>query len=160
MLPGIFDLITTELVIKEHNNSRRAFQTKLGWTIVDGDQTSSHFTFRATIINAPATYDDQLYELLVSFWKTENYVNSPEITMSKEERHALSTVQRTTTLKVGGCEVGLLWHPNASLPNNFTAAIQQFKKMKHRLSQQLDLQTKYQDTTDKDIEKGYIRKLE
>ena len=80
--------------------------------------------------------------------------------MSKEERHALSTLQKTTTFKDGRYEVGLLWHPNVQLPNNFTAAIQQFKKMKHRLSRQPDLHAMYQDTIDKDLEKGYIRKLE
>ena len=80
--------------------------------------------------------------------------------MSKEERHALSTLQKTTTFKDGRYEVGLLWHPNASLPNNFTVAIQQFKKMNNRLSQQPDLHAMYQDTIDKDIDKGYIRKLE
>ena len=71
--------------------------------------------------------------------------------MSKEERHAMSTLQKTTTFKDGRHEVDLLWHPIASLPNNFAAAIQQFKKMKHRLSQQPDLHAMYQDTIDKDI---------
>ena len=156
-----FDLITPEIVIKGKNNSPRAIQTKLGWTIAGPNQSaSSHFTFRATIINAPTTSDDRLYELVSSFWKTENYVTTPENTMSKEERHALSTLQKTTTFKDGRYEVGLLWHPNASLPNNFSAAIQQFKKMKHRLSRQPDLHAMYQDTIDKDLEKGFIRKLE
>ena len=116
--------------------------------------------FCATIVNAPTTSDNQLYEFLASFWKTENYVTSPEITMKKEERHALSTLQKTTTFKDGRYKVGRLWHPNASLPNNFTAAIQQFKKMKHRLTQQPDLHAMYQDIFDKDIEKGYNRRLE
>ena len=120
-----FDLITPELVIKGNNNSPRAIQTKLGWTIAGPKQSaSSHFTFCATIINAPTTSDDELYELLASFWKTENYVTSPEIIMSKEEeRHALSLLQKTTTVKDGRYEVGLLWHPNVSLRNNFTAVI-------------------------------------
>ena len=139
-----FDLITPELVIKRNNNSPRAIQTKFGWTIAGPNQSaSSHFTFRATIINAPTTSDDQLYELVASFWKTENYVTTPGITMSKEERHALPTLQKTTTFKDGRYEVGLLWHPNALLPNNFSAAIQQFKKMKHRLSRQPDLHAMY-----------------
>ena len=133
-----FDLITPELVIKANNKSPRANQTKLGWTIVSPNQTlSSHFTFRATIINAPTTFDNQLYGLFEIFWKTKNDVTSPEITMSKEERHALSTLQKTTTFKDGRYEVGLLWHPNASLPNNFTATVQQLKKLKYRLSQKL-----------------------
>ena len=150
-----YDLITPELVIKGNNNPHRAIQTKLEWIIAGPNQsTSSHFTFRATIINAPTTSDLQLYELLARFWKTENYVTTPEITMSKEERHALSTLQKTTTFKNCRYEVGLLWHPNTSLPNNFTAAIQQFKKMKHRLSRQPDLHAMYQDTIDKDFEKG------
>ena len=100
--------------------------------------------------------DNQLYELLANFWKTKNYVTSPELTMLKEERHALSTLQKTTAFKDGRYKVGLLWHTNASLPNNFRAAVQQFKKMKHRLSQQPDLHAMYQDA----IEKGFIRKLE
>lgn len=156
-----FDLITPELVIKGHNNSPRAIQTKLGWTVAGPNQpSSSHFTFRATTIHAPPTSDNQLYDLLASFWKTENYATSPEVTMSKEEKYALTTLKKTTTFKDGRYEVGLLWHPDASLPNNFAAAIQQFKRMKNRLSQQPNLHTMYQNTIDRDIEKGYIRKLE
>ena len=135
-------------------------QSLVGPSLVQIKQSSSHFTFRATIINASAISDNQLYEFLASFWKTENYVTSPEITISKEERHALSRLQRTTTFEDGRYEAGLLLHPNASLQENFTAAIQQFKKMKYRLSQQPDLHTMYQDTIDKDTEKEYIRKLE
>ena len=80
--------------------------------------------------------------------------------MSKEEGHALSTLQKTTTVQDGRYEVGLLWHPKASLPNNFTAAVQQFTKMKHRISQQPDLHAMYQDTIDKVNEKRQNRKLE
>ena len=81
--------------------------------------------------------------------------------MSKKERHTLSTLQERTTFEDGRYEVvGLLWHPNAPLLNNFTAAIQQFKRLKHHLSQQPDLHATYQDTIDKDLEKGYNRKLE
>ena len=156
-----FDLIIPELAIKGNNNSPRGIQTKLGCTIAGPNKKSSMYSiFCATIVIAPTTSNNQLYEFLASFWKTENYVTSTEITMKKEERHALSTLQKTTTFKDGRYEVGLLWHPNASLPNNFTAATQQFKKMKHRLTQQPDLQAMYQDTFDKDIEKGYNRKLE
>ena len=89
------DLITPELVIKGDNNSPRAIPTELRWTIAGPNQSaSSYFTFRVTTVNAPITSDNELYELLASSWKTETYNTSPETTMSKEERHALSTLQK------------------------------------------------------------------
>ena len=87
VLPGHnnFDIITPELVSKGNNNSTRAIQTKFGWTIAGPNQTSSsRFIFRATIINAPTSSDNQLYVLLASVWKTEIYVTSPDITILKK----------------------------------------------------------------------------
>ena len=55
--------------------------------------------------------------------------------MSREETHALKTLRDTIRFFDNRYEIGLLWKPNAEIPNNFAAAIQQFNLLKQRLNQ-------------------------
>ena len=84
---------------------------------------------------------------------------NPEVTMSKDERHALKTLHDTIRFVDNRYEVGLLWKPNAELPNNFAAALQQYKKSKQRLMHDPVTHDLYSATIEKDLQCGYIRRI-
>ena len=160
-----FDLITARTVFKGPPNAPRAVLTNIGWTIGGPHDSRYHqSTFHATTFHCPTSTDshhddDDLYDLLASFWRMENFGINPEVTMSKEEKHALNTLRDTIRFVDNRYEVGLLWKPNAELPNNFAAAIQQFKKLKQRLNRDpitLDL---YSATIENDLKNEYIRRV-
>ena len=90
----------------------------------------------------------------------ETYATSPEITMSSDERHAMQTLRKTISLYDNRYQLGLLWKPNANLPNNYKAAIAQYNRMKIQLNKNSEKLALYQNTIDQDLSKHYIRKLE
>ena len=73
--------------------------------------------------------------------------------MSKDGKHAFETLRDTICFVDNRYEVGLLWKPNAELPNNFAAAIQHFKKLKQRLSQDPVILDLYTATIENDLKK-------
>ena len=89
----------------------------------------------------------------------ESFGINPEVTMSKDERHALKTLHDTIRFVANRYEVGLLWKPNAELPNNFAAALQQYKKSKQRLMHDPVTHDLYSATIEKDLQCGYIRRI-
>ena len=154
-----FDLITAKAVFKGPDNAPRAVLTDIGWTIGGPNDTS----FEQSSFQAPVYHSDQqdkdLYDLLASFWRMDTYGTSPEITMSHDEKHAFQTLKATTRYVDGRYEVGLLWKPDAELPNNFNSAILQFKRMQKRLNSQPEVKQLFSDTVSNDLANGYIRKL-
>ena len=89
----------------------------------------------------------------------ETYGTSPEGTLSKDEKHALETLRQTITYTYGRYQVGILWKPNACLPNNYFAAAQQFKKVKIYLLNEPDKLAMYQVTIANNLTMKYFRKL-
>ena len=156
-----FDIIATQTVIKGAANAPRAVQTPLGWTIAGpNSECFGHSAFRTFQHRQQPTDEDQLLsELLANSWRVDTYAISPNIGMSKEDKHALHTLQNTTKYIDGRYEVGLLWKPDAHLPNNYSAAKHHFTRMKQHLSKQKEVQNLYEQTIAADLEKGYIRKL-
>ena len=62
-----------------------------------------------------------LHQQVERFWATEKhgFVNTGECADSVEDREALKSLKRTTSLVNGKYEVGLLWkNENPHLPNN------------------------------------------
>ena len=150
------DLITARTVFKGPPNAPRAVLTNMSWTIGGPHECRYHqSTFHATTFHCLTSTDnhhddDDLYDLLASFWRMENFGINPEVTMSKENKHALKTLRDTIRFVDNRYEVGLLWKANAKLPNNF-AAFQLSKKLKQRLNQDpvtLDL---YSATIENDL---------
>ena len=134
-----FDVITTRAVFKENSNAPRAALTDIGWTIGGPhDSRYQHSTFHNKTFQCLTTFnedhdDEDLYKLVASFWRMESFGINPEDTMSKNERHALKTLRDTIRFVENQYEVGLLWKPNAELPNNVAAALEQYKRSKQRL---------------------------
>ena len=131
-----FDLITARTVFKGDSNAPRAVLTGIGWTI--GGPHDSHyqqFTFHATTFQCLTPFnedhgDDDLYKFVASFWRMESFGINTEVTMSKDERHALKTLRVTIRFVDNRYEVGIHWKPNAELPKNFLAALQHYKRSK------------------------------
>ena len=64
------------------------------WTIAGHNQTSSlHFAFSATIIDAPATSANQLYNFLAKFLENGNKCPLSEITMSKKTTRSVNATE-------------------------------------------------------------------
>ena len=83
---------------------------------------------------------------------------NPEVTKSKDERHALKTLRETIRFVDNRYEVRLLWKPNAELPNNFAAALQQYKRSKQRLMHDPVTHDLNSATIEKDLRCGYIHR--
>ena len=94
-------------------------------------------------------------------WDIETYASRFNVkSETKKERQAQEILESTTRFTEGRFEVGLLWNkPNAKLPNNYSAALGNLKSLERRLSKDPQLKQMYQDTIDKDEEKGFIKKL-
>ena len=72
----------------------------------------------------------------------------------------MQTLRKTISLYDNRYQLGLLWKPNANLPNNFLAAIGLYNRMKTQLNKNSEKLAFYQDAIDQDLSKHYIRKVE
>ena len=87
-----------------------AVKTKLGWTIMGGKNKSSQLN--SNNINTSFNIEQ--------FWKLESYgtvrKNDP-VLLTKDEKRAVSILEKTIVLKDGHYEIGLLWkNDRPSLP--------------------------------------------
>ena len=156
------DIISPKTIIKGNQNVPRAVLTALGWTIAGPNNDIGYFSsHQATATPIQISTDDtQISDLLASFWRMKTYATSPEITMSSDERHAMKTLRKTISLYDNRYQLGLLWKPNANLPNNYKAAIAQYNRMKIQLNKNSEKLALYQNTIDQNLSKHYIWKLE
>ena len=84
---------------------------------------------------------------------------NPEILISKDERHAPKTLRDKIRFVDNRYDVGLLWKPNTDFPIIFVTALQQYKRMKHRLMHDPVIHDLYSSTIAKDINCGHIRHI-
>ena len=145
------DLVTSQALIKGPENAPRAISKPLGWTIVDqmakilGNSVFRAYSSHDNDINE----DAHLFEFLASTWGMETYGTSPDITLSKDEKNVHENFRQTIAYTEGSYQLGLIWKPNACLPNNFFAAAHQFNKMKTRPLNDPDKLAMYLDTITK-----------
>ena len=93
--------------------------------------------------------------------KIENYgISSSRRAMSKNDEKAVQILESTTNFSDGHYEIGLLWKENAKLPNNRWLAEKQLKQLNKKLSTKPDLQSKYEETLQKDLQNGYVVKVD
>ena len=79
--------------------------------------------------------------------------------MSKNDKRALDILENTTKLVNVHYEVGLLWKENADLPNNIWLAEKQLHQLNNKLSNNPELKQKYEETLEKDLQNGYVTKI-
>ena len=80
--------------------------------------------------------------------------------MSKDEKRALTILEKTTRKVNGHYEIGLLWKSDdVVLSNNKTLAVKRLQNLENKLQKQPQLAIKYAETLSNYISKGHARKL-
>ena len=137
-----------------------AVKTALGWTVSGAlpKKETSHLSVSCNLSIA----SDPLSEQMKKWWDMETYSSVCNVTgKSKEEKRALSILEKTTKHNGERYEVGLLWaEDKPSLPNNYFLAYQQFLSMEKRLAKDVELKTAYKATIEKDLERNFVRRLD
>jgi len=103
-----------------------------------------------------------LNEMVKTWWRTESFgcrYGSDE-RRSKEDELILKSLERTTCKVDGRYQVGLIWkNLNTNLPDNRAVAERRLHLLEKRLESDPELNAKYRQTIDDDLQKGYIKKL-
>ena len=96
------------------------------------------------------------------WWDMETYSSVRNVTgKTKEEKRALSILEKTTNHNRERYEVGLLWaEDEPSLPNNYFSAYQQILSMEKRLANDAELKTAYKATIEKNLDSNFVRSLD
>ena len=137
-----------------------AVKTTLGWTASGAlpKNETSHLTVSCNM----SMTSDPLADQLRKWWDMETYSSVCNVTgKSKEEKRALSILEKSTKHNGERYEVGLLWaddEPN--LPNNYYSAHQQFMSLEKRLDKDPELKEAYKATIEKDLENKFVRILD
>ena len=141
-------------------NQPWAVKTALGWTISGAlpKKETSNISVSCNLSVAP----DPLANQMKKWWDMETYASVCDVSgRSKEEKRALSILERTTKHNGERYEVGLMWaDDNPDLPNNYYSAYQQFLSMEKRLEKDLELKEAYKATIEKDLENHFFRNLD
>ena len=140
------------------NRTPCAVRTPLGW-VASGPLPSKVVkgvsNFKA-VVN-----DDSLAAQLHSWWDIESYAASRSVDpRAKSDRRAVELLESTTRHNGTRYEVGMLWaDSDAPLPNNYYAALAQFKSLSNRLDKDPPLRERYARTISDDLAKGFVVKL-
>ena len=141
-------------------NQPWAVKTALGWT-VSGALPKSETSHLAASCNLSVA-SDPLADQMKKWWDMETYASVCNVSgKSKEDKRAISLLEKTTRHNGERYEVGLLWaEDKPNLPNNYYSAYQQFLSMEKRLERDPELKIAYKGTIDKDLENNFVRKLD
>ena len=137
-----------------------AVKTALEWTVSGAlpKKETSHLSVFCNLSLASGPLSEQMKK----WWDMETYSSVCNFTgKSKEEKRALSILEKSTKQNGERYEVRLLWaEDEPSLPNNYFSAYQQFLSMEKRLAKDLELKTAYKATIEKDLERNLVRRLD
>ena len=158
----------TEIIIPREvregpRGSPFGIKTKRGW-IVTGTLPGYSRDSESVCFIHVASPEEELNELVKTWWKTESFgckYDSDE-RRSKEDELILESLERTTCKVDGRYQVGLIWRDsNSDLPDNRAVAEKRLHLLEKRLESESDpeLNAKYRQTIDDDLQKGYIKEL-
>ena len=100
-----------------------------------------------------------MFKLVFDWMKIENLgIKSSNKAMSKNDKRAPDILESTTKLVNGHNEVDLLWKENADLPNNIWLAEKQLYQLNKKFSKNPELEQKDEETLEKDLKSGYVKK--
>ena len=154
--------------IRGSANYPSGIRTELGWTIVGefhvprrkNSRPINSLIFYATANLSPeqslSAYPD--VDFLQHFWNIEKTAVEPQVqhTLNEEEQQTLRTLQTTIRHTGERYEIGLPWKPDASLPNNYFAALSQLRSLHKRLTEKPNTLQKFNSTIESDLQKNYI----
>ena len=79
---------------------------------------------------------------------------------SKKVQQAQKFLESTTKFTCERYDVGMLWsEPKPNLPNNYSSALGQLYSLERRFQRDPKLKEFYQQSTDTDVEKGFVKIL-
>jgi len=112
-------------------------------------------------VNLIQRRDNLLSAEIRTLWETDFKDITIEDTQgtSKEDRYALSLLDKSVTLKDGHYELALPWKPGTpNLPNNKPLATRRLSHLQQRLNKDGELRKKYVETVEGYLEKGYAKR--
>ena len=148
-----------ELKMSEIKAAPWAVKSKIGWALSCPLPAKQAATLATT---ATSIADDKLANQLSKWWDIESYASKCHVTShSKDEQRVIKTMEQTNRFIGERYEDGLLWREEeVKLPNNFYSAMGQLKSLEHGLQKDETLRNRKQETIDKDVNAGYVRKVE
>ena len=152
--------------IRGSTNHPSGIRTELGWTIGDEfhvprrkkSRQIDSLIFYATINLSPEQSLSTSPDFLQQFWDIEKTAVEPRVhqTLNEKEQQALRTLQATIRHTGERYEIGLPWKPDASLTNNYFAALNQLRSLHKRLKEKPDTLQTFNSTIESDLQKNYI----
>lgn len=153
-------LIVTRGLREAPNKPFTASLTLLGW-VAHG--CASNCSLRTThLINSGnklashTSPDDDLHDLVKSYFSLEALGVSSLPRTSKAEERARSLLEKTTVFRDGHWETGLLWNSEKpELPNNYSGALSRLKALERRLDKEPKFSDLYYSEMERLFQEGY-----
>jgi len=143
-----------------------AIRSPFGWTLFGPTNSTNnqplHHMVNVIQEKEQQENSDTLLQQLQQFWKIEHGIASPDVkaSMSVEDKHALSIMNKSVKLVDNHYQIGLPWKQEIPyLPNNRCLAEQRLKSLKKRFLRDEELFDKYKSTVLDYIGKGHARRV-
>ena len=116
---------------------------------------------RLNVSHFVITKDVKVAEKIQSWWDIETYASKINVvSQPKKEQQAQKMLESTTKFTGERYEVGMLWsETDPNLPNNYSSALGQLYSLERRFQRDPNLMNLYQQSTDTDLEKGFVKIL-
>ncbi|KAK3729175.1 hypothetical protein QZH41_000580 [Actinostola sp. cb2023] len=143
-----------------------AIRSPFGWTLFGPTNSTNnqplHHMVNVIQEKEQQENSDTLLQQLQQFWKIEHGIASPDVkaSMSVEDKHALSIMNKSVKLVDNHYQIGLPWKQDIPyLPNNRCLAEQRLKSLKKIFLRDEELFDKYKSTVLDYIGKGHARRV-
>ncbi|XP_020917576.1 uncharacterized protein LOC110254869 [Exaiptasia diaphana] len=142
-----------------------AIRSPLGWTILGPTKSSTKdesltSSFVKLQDDERRESKDDLLNQVQRFWEMDHVVSTSDRVMSRQDKHAIKTMESSVKLKDGHYEVALPWRQEIPyLPDNRSLAEQRLKLLKKRFLADNELFLKYKGTMNDYIDKGHARRV-
>ena len=136
-----------------------AIKTPLGWSLLGPSLTASLAT--NCFVGFVNSQDEVLHKQICSLWETDfQPETSLQMPTSREDRITLELFKSSVVQVAGHYQLPLPWKPNVEqLPNSLSLSQRRLVSLKKRLLKDAELFSKYSNTIDSYIEKGYARRV-
>ena len=103
----------------------------------------------------------ELNDMMKNFWEVDsNGTYSNTQILSLDDKMVLSHMENTVQFKDGRYEVSIPWKSEPHLPDNSEMALKRLAQTEKRIKKNPEVESRYSETIEKYLEKGYLRKVE
>ena len=152
--------------IRGAHNCPSGVRTEPGWTIAGEFRHSSRKKPTATkqllfFASHETSPQSASTDILEHYWNVEKIATEPaqKDALSTHDKEALQILQDTCRHNGERYEIGLPWKRDTPLPNNYFAALSQLRSLEKRFQEHPQKKTKFDETLQKDLEKGYVKQV-